>query len=396
MTAVHPIPSGDCIHEHRHPSPANINDFNKELTATVDGRYHDLKFADEEFADADVLLKSFSPLLQAMKLFGMYIEPEENIGSHMEGCQKPSLTTINNLEQHESNVSAADRSCQEKKNRIRRKVSEIYAVTILSLLWINFFRFLTAFNGRDSFDERLTGKLVNLFWFLLCAINQSSLFIACYSGRLHRILSETRVTKELAGQLRKRAVMNTAIALIFYFINVVFFLYYFFLSGDSFYDYVLAPSETLIPINNAVTKYAGRAAFCVVGTYILSSLMLPPVFYNTLANLFSGQFLVLDDRLKKSIGADGRFTGSIGIFRRRHHMICRDVKYADYFVSISNLAALGFHGASQILIVYAKIFQTVDKVNLEFVMILWIVINGMHLLVAIINGVIVNVAVSYS
>jgi hypothetical protein len=394
MTAVHPTSSGDRRHEHRHPFPANINDFNKELTAAGDGRYHDLKFADEEFADADVLLKSFSPLLQAMKLFGMYIEPEENTGSHMEGCQKPSLTTINNLEQHEPNVSAADRSCQEKKNRIRRKVSEIYAVTILSLLWINFFRFLTAFNGRDSFDERLTGKLVNLFWFLLCAINQSSLFIACYSGRLHRILSETRVTKELAGQLRKRAVVNTTIPVVIYSINVVYFVYYFFISGDSFYDFILAPLETFIPVSNAVLLYTMRATFCLIGIYTLSSLMLPQAFYNVLAYLFSGQFLVLDDRLKKSIGADGRFTGSIGIFRRRHHMICRDVKYADFFVSISNLAALGCHGASQILIVYAKIFQTVDKVTVELLTVTWIVINGLHFLIAIANGVTVNTTVS--
>jgi hypothetical protein len=390
MTAVHPTLSGNL------QSPANINIINEGLTIVRDGRYRGLKFPDEEFVDEDALLQSFSPLLRVMKVFGMYVEPVEKSRINVGGSRKMSLTIANDFEQRQTNVpAAADRLCQAKKSAIRCGLGEIYSLVILSILWINFFRFLTTFNGRDSFDELLTGKIVNLSWFLLCAINQTSFFIAHCSGRLHSILRETRVTKDLADGIRKKAVVNTIITVSIYSVNVVFFLYYFFISGDSYYDFSLAPAVTLFPVDNAIIKYILRSVFCLIDVYVLSSLILPQAFYNVLASLFSGQFLKLEERLKESIGVDGRFTGSMSTYRRRHQMICRDVKCADYFVSVSNLAALGLHGASQILIVYYKMFQAADTIEFGFVAVTWILINGMHFMIAVINGVAVNNAVSH-
>ena len=143
---------------------------------------YDIAFKDEIFAGSNSLIDAMSPLLARMKLFGLYFMPENDDGGDKAGNSASSL----NL-QKDSIVGWKGKP-NGKPNQFGRKVHRLYSIVVLTLLWGNALRFFTVFNDGTSFDAILLSKLTNLSWMWLCAINQTSMFYACKSGRLHRIL----------------------------------------------------------------------------------------------------------------------------------------------------------------------------------------------------------------
>jgi hypothetical protein len=411
MTTVHPIfvvetsdkknTSGQCSIRSRQNSSSRISTINSKLLSHSLARFDDndeddIKFPDETFAAHDVLFQSLASLLNRMKFFGLYFTVDKYCSLRRLNDKTISSNPerIVRHQQASENIPKIDCKRYDEKAHNINKAYKIYAMAVLAMLWFNALRMLTAFNGSDKFNDVLFAKLVNLLWTLMCAINQTSTFVACQSGRLHRILRDIRVTQEFANKIRRKAIIDAILGASVYVFNGTFFSYYFFFTTGTYYDFFLAPFATMFPVNDTVTLYVLRGTFCVVAVFMLSGWLLPMALNSTLAGIFYGQFMILNTRLEKSIDETGRFNGSIRILRRRHQLISRAVKRADHFVRISNLAGFGCHMACFLIILYTLLFFSVSSTTAMIGILIFWLTNGVGLTLTTINGIIVNVSVS--
>lgn len=406
MTAVYPIfvvPNTKEVFLERHrvrrrqKSSACVNGVDVQQLSQCQSQLDDsdeLKFPDEVFAPRGILLQSLYPMLMRMKLFGLYFTPDDEACIWCRRYKNRNPKKVPKCEHATGYTQATDFSRGEESKLASSKPYKVYAIISLVFMWINAFRAFTAFNGSDSFTDVLLRKLVNLCWAWMCAFYQTSTFMACQSGRLHRILRETRVSQEFADEVRKKTTRDTVFGVIAYLVNVSFYAYYIIIANDSNVNYYFAPFVTIIPVRSTAALYAVRGVCCAINLFSLSSWLLPLALNSALALVFRRQFLMLDERLQKSIDDVGHFNGSIRIFRRRHQIISRAVKRADQFVKVSNLAGFGCHMTSFILLSYVLIsFPSASSITLSELISLWI-LNGIGLIFTTGFCIGLNIAVS--
>ncbi len=102
------------------------------------------------------IFKAFGPFFIGMKLLGLYHRKEYN--KQMYGKDQEEIPPL----------------------RKRVTPSSIYSMTIVTLLWLNFFRLLTVLHGQNSFGPALFQKLIMIFFLGLTSICATSCFIACH------------------------------------------------------------------------------------------------------------------------------------------------------------------------------------------------------------------------
>ena len=181
-------------------------------------------FKGEVFNDPNALIDCLSPVLRLMKVFGLcFLSSKEDCVFASEADER--LEKVQLPTDKGNCMSIASAGKQQEHKYSRKKFYMFYSISTLILLWGNALRFLTVFNDSDSFNEVLFTKLVLLSWMWLCAINQTSAFIACQSGRLRRILTEIRITHEDTQLIRRKVIIYTAGGAAIYFISGVYFLY---------------------------------------------------------------------------------------------------------------------------------------------------------------------------
>jgi len=138
----------------------------------------DLTFPDETFADCDALRQCLQPIKLLLMIFGAYFDRDNVVADT--GDKPPTATSSG-----------------------RRQ--RIYCVAILVLMSLNAARSVFLFTSDDIFGSQLMIKVVLFLLLLLCAILQTPYFVANESGRLNRIIRETRVTPECVAYFRKFA-----------------------------------------------------------------------------------------------------------------------------------------------------------------------------------------------
>jgi len=355
------------------------------------GYRDDLRFPDETFVEPNMLVEGMSKLLTRLKAFGLYLEPDDG-----DDKLRPYSDSKDN-----SNVAAdvaARINIESTHRRVRSRIHRYYSISVLALLWVNALRFFTAFDSSDSFDGLFLNKVSSMFWMWMCAINQTSVFLAWHSGRLHCILRETLVTKEIVDQVHGKATIRFCGMVIGYLMNSFYFIYYFFVNNGTYYDFFLAPFTTVIPVEDKVILYVLRGCYCVVAFYVIAAWLQPQSLNFTLASIFSRQFRYLNERFECAIDKNtGRFSGDIRLFRRRHQFICRAVRKADRFVRIFNIAGFGCQMAMVVINLFALIFFSVPgdgSFGAALGAVFWLFLSCIGLLTASRNGIIVNVTVS--
>jgi len=335
-----------------------------------------------------------TPLLRAMKIFGLYFVLDDCVS--VKDVREPanSPETINATD---DTGAETEELSKEKTNYFGTKFNRFYSIAVLILLWANLLRLFTFFNSNTSFDNILLSKLVNLSWMLLSAIDQTSLFIACQSGRLHRILREIRVTREDTHLLRKNVIIQTLLIASVYVLYCAYYLYFIFNTTGEMVDFLVAPFLTLVPVSSGIILLVLHIIVAFIASFLLSAWLLPLTLINVITIVISKQFAMLDRRFTEAIDESGSFTGDLRLFRRRHPSICHAVRRADRFVGVSNLAGFGCHMISFVIVLFSEVtfpFSPSTQTMTGIANFFWLFFNTVGLIRATSNGFSVNTRVS--
>jgi len=165
-----------------------------------------------QLADGDAILKCFSPLLNSMKVFGLYFTQASR---HI----------------HDVFTSTSDTT----ESRVCKKWNKgrIYAMVILVVFWLNAFSMCREFNKADKFGVLLFMKLSAICATFNSAFQQTACFIACQTGNLDRVFSDVRLPKSDAVRYRRFAVIHTVVCWIFLLADLSLFLFPFFIVGST-------------------------------------------------------------------------------------------------------------------------------------------------------------------
>jgi len=142
---------------------------------------------EEQMGDGDALLRGFSPLLNSMRVFGLYF-------------------THASRRIHDVSSMTPDSAVPKKWNRGR-----IYAVIILVILWLNATRMLSAFKKADKFGYILLLKMAAVSAGLFSAVLQTACFVACQTGNLDRVFLDARLPKSDHIRYRRLAVIHAIV-----------------------------------------------------------------------------------------------------------------------------------------------------------------------------------------
>jgi len=256
----------------------------------------DVGFFGEPFADNGELLSSLSPLLTSMKLFGLYF-------------QRPDRHQRPTTDDPEWNSATASTGKASTKLRV-------YATVVLMLVWLSAIRCVFVFTSGDRFGALLLMKITVFTWCALVAIFQTTCYYASHTGKLLKILSTLRVTRDCVRSVRRAAIVLTALL----WLTMVCFLTIgaaVFLNSDEEFNFILAPFVTYIHVPERSILIAR-----VIG-YLGYIMVYPCVFFSHLLSLvlvyiFYTQFKKLKKNFRRALGERGQFNGDLSLFRRRH------------------------------------------------------------------------------
>ena len=134
--------------------------------------------------------------------------------------------------------------------------------------------------------------------------------------------------------------------------------------------------------------------------YMGYMLLFPGVFFShsmnrVLVYIFYSQFKKLKRSFHRTLDEQGKFTGDLSLFRRRHQTLSRAVSKVDGFVKFGNVAGFVCHIANTILLIYSLIFQPESRNNFisASITLFWLVINISGLMFSASAGIVVNHAV---
>ena len=199
-----------------------------------------------QLVDGGDLLKCFSPLLNSMRLFGLYFTRESR-------------------RIHDAATVATD---SRKWNGGR-----IYAVVMMVLAWLNVARIFSVFHKTDKFGYLLFLKLSMVSAFLLSVVLQTACFVASQTGNLDRVFRDAKLPKSDHIRYRRLAVIHTAVCWILLVAEMLIFLVPVLLR-DTYYDMSLTPLGVHVAVSHEpivlITLFASFLYFFVYAAWIFS------------------------------------------------------------------------------------------------------------------------------
>jgi len=159
-----------------------------------------------QLADGDAVLRCFSPLLNSMKLFGLYFTQASR---HV----------------HHASCTSTPGTIKDSQALRRWSGGRVYATVILVVMWLNAVRMLSVFDKADRFGAVLLQKLGALSAGLFTAIQQTACFVACQTGNLDRVFSDARLPKSDIARYRRLAVVHAAVCWILLLTDASIFTY---------------------------------------------------------------------------------------------------------------------------------------------------------------------------
>ena len=268
----------------------------------------------EQTMKTDSVLGSLSPIINSMRLLGLYFT--------------------------RANCEAMIAQSRQQVRRCRGwNFSRIHSTIALIVVWLNAIRYAFIFDGQETLGALLFVKLAVISSGVLVTVFQTAYYAASHTGSLDRVLCRVNLsTADLLPKYSCRAKVVTAVCWLYFAWNMFHYAYHVFVDGRHG-DLSLMRLQRRLP-----ERYSdvARAAFVllqlqVVGTWTFSQAM----NFMVMSFLYD-QFNKLSKEFSKCIGDRGEFSGNFEQFRRRHQAISRSVQQADRFLKISNIATFCF------------------------------------------------------
>ena len=207
----------------------------------------------------DKVLKSLSPLINSMKLFGLYFTRQ----------------------QHPASEATNWRSLRRCKYW---NPSRIYATVMLVVIWLNLFRYFIIFNGNETFGLDLFMKIAIISYALFNAILCIAYYVASHTGSLDRVLRQvTFSSADISSRYSRRTVVVTCISWTMVAVNILIYVY------PIFFNPILPTSDvTLILYINTFRiskRYIFKIIFTVLQVHAIASWMFPQATGNVFFSL---------------------------------------------------------------------------------------------------------------
>jgi len=158
----------------------------------------------EQAVKEDSILKSLFPLINSMKLFGLYFTVKPRVGP--------------------SNKS---QSMRQVTGRCRHwNPAHIYALIMLVAIWLNAVQHCLIFSDKDTLGADLFGKLGKLCNHLFSAILQTSYYVASHTGSLDRVFCQVNLSvADLGLKYSRRAKVLTVVCWLLMALQISYFVY---------------------------------------------------------------------------------------------------------------------------------------------------------------------------
>jgi len=312
----------------------------------------------------DDLRKSLSPLINSMRVFGLYFN------------RQPCVSTATTNQQSSQSL----RKCNGCWNPGR-----VYATVMLVVMCINAFRYAIVFDGTDEIGAPLIMKISLLASRLLIVVLQTAYYVASHTGSLDRVFRRVDLpTADISPKYGRTAKVLTAICWALVVFSSILYIYPFGTYGK-FNDLSTLVIFDSLP-GSKTYAYIIAAIFAVFDVQHTASFCFPQAMNYVVVSLLCDQFAKLNKEFGKCIGGRGEFHGNFEQFRRRHQAISHSVKEADRFAMISNVACFCCHMLAIIVAFFFVIFYRPDCVlrtwDVTFQYIYWLVINVLGLFIA--------------
>ena len=156
------------------------------------------------------VLKSLSPLINSMRLFGLYFSREPRMGS-----------------------STTSRLNQEGNKRCQRwNLAQIYATVTLLVSWLNSIRTFLIIDGEKTLRAELLVKIGLISSVFFTALLFTAYYVASHTGSLDRVVHQvTLSTAEVSSKSNRRAKVVSVICWTLLVLNFLFYIYPLFTNG---------------------------------------------------------------------------------------------------------------------------------------------------------------------
>jgi len=270
------------------------------------------------------IAEGLRPLLTSMKLFGLYFNPlSEDTGD-------------------------------DRKEKSRKwNAYAIYAVAVVTTLWINAIRAFSVFTHEDTFGLTLFNKLFVVSWFVQSAVSQTSFYAASFSGRLAIVFDQV-LDDSCARHARTFSTIYAVAAWTIIMGGSTFFVYGL-LFSDGHNDYYLAPFQNHIVISNPLIP---RVIGCCIIFHVLSAYIFSQATTFVLAIIFSHQFRKVNETLGRLLDNDRRQASEsdIEMLRQKHQQISMNISNIDDYLMFSNASAFCCQLFTVVILLYSLIF----------------------------------------
>jgi len=167
-----------------------------------------------------VFQESLCPLLFSMRLFGLHFE------------NRPDSMTPDVYEEYKiltrrfkaENDKGSSETHASRYGWCLANKSKIYSTSVLILMWVQFFRILSAFTSGDTMTVIVT-KLVFVNYTFKCALMFTSYYRASYRGMLEKTLQKFPEISDSEINIGKHVILYTAFAWIVTISNTIFLAY---------------------------------------------------------------------------------------------------------------------------------------------------------------------------
>jgi len=230
---------------------------------------------EQKMQSTDKVVKSLSPLINSMRLFGLYFTRES---------PRVHPTTTSQLSCRQSLIGR----CQSWKWNPTR----VYATVMLVVIWLNFARYLTVFDGKEALGVDLFVKLGLTSNFLFILVLYTAYYIASHTGSLDQVLRQVNLTTaDISLRCSLRAKVATLICWTALAINILFYIYPIF---GQFND-----KSLLLYTTFHVSKpfaYIVMATFIVLQVHVVASFLFPQamnIIVFIIYTAYSGSLIIL-------------------------------------------------------------------------------------------------------
>ena len=152
----------------------------------------------------DKVLKSLSPLINSMRLFGLYFTRSDN----------------------RVHPASATSSWQSLRRFQYWNASRIYATVMLAVIWLNMFRYLIIFDGNETVGLELFMKIGVISDALLSATLHTAYYVASSTGSLDRVFCQVTLPRaDVSLEYSRRTVVVTCISWTMVVVNIVIYVY---------------------------------------------------------------------------------------------------------------------------------------------------------------------------